>query len=414
MRLFRREPQWVKEYDKGWEAGSSGRFDEAIRHFVKAIELAPNEPKPLYQLGYTHYLTSNYSEALVSLRAADQLQRGYFLAQTYIYLCEAMSRGAISEQAWEAIQSLIWLTDEGGAQSAEALTLSDRVIAAHPECPLGHFYRGKALVRSDRSRSETSLRKCLDLEPDETTVIDALIHLGSHREAAGDSEGARWIWQDVLDRYGDNALTEVVTRFLEQRFGTHARRRQDTPDAVLTALLSAHRIDRGSRVSSLCAEYYDIILSNFAAWTKVPPDYSNDRLELDHYVDTLVTVSEVFAAKGQPQLKVLLMGDETKNPYLQWSQTFTEAEALVNEGRCSEVIAPLEESLGAMQGARGSGVDDLMPKMHGLLGVAYHHLGLLDKAVAHTKTAMTLCELIGDTHGVEIYSANLQHMAAED
>ena len=190
-----------------------------------------------------------------------------------------------------------------------------------------------------------------------------------------------------------------------------ARQRRDTPDTVLAALLSAHRIEDRQRLVSLCADHEGIIVSSFAAWRKVA---GIDRPELDHYVDTLVTVAEVFAGNGQPQLKALLVGGETPNPLDRWSQVFTESQILVSEGRCSEVIAPLKEWLGIMQEASGSGVDDLLPKTHGLLGIAYYEMGLLENAVDHTKTALSMCELIGDTDGVAIYAANLQQMVAED
>jgi len=72
---------------------------------------------------------------------------------------------------------------------------------------------GKALSEEDPKASEDALRHCLTLSPDDTTAIDALTHIGSHKRAAGDIEGARAIWSDVIARYKNNPHVKPMAVF---------------------------------------------------------------------------------------------------------------------------------------------------------------------------------------------------------
>ena len=131
-------------------------------------------------------------------------------------MCEMVLSGLLDYECIAALRQIQRLTDTGGAQSQEAMALSREIIARAPTCALGHYYLGKALFTADPKASEHALRHCLELHPDDTTAIDALAHIGSHRRAAGDAEGARTIWSGVVAKYKNNPHIKPTEVFFLQ------------------------------------------------------------------------------------------------------------------------------------------------------------------------------------------------------
>jgi tetratricopeptide (TPR) repeat protein len=200
---FRRKPSWNDAFKAGWELGTAGNIEGAIEKFRTAIELAPTEPYPHYQLGYSYMLMGRYADAVAAFKQVERLRRGFFISQTYCYMCEGRLAGTISRDAFLLLQRL--LNDSqphkpDRLDTPDGLRLCGRAIELAPLCPLGHYYQGKALFFSDPQASEAALRLCLALRSDDTPIIDALLHIGSHRWEAGDVDTARMLWQGVLDQ----------------------------------------------------------------------------------------------------------------------------------------------------------------------------------------------------------------------
>jgi tetratricopeptide (TPR) repeat protein len=157
-----------------------------------------------------------YPTALEELCRADELSPGFFLVQTEIHLCEGALSGTISEEVLALLRRLQQLTDSGGAQSRAAIDLSRRMIALAPSVALGHFYLGKALLQADPQEAAAELRRCLELDPDDTTAIDAKQHLGLLLWREGDTSAARALWQEVLEQYPGNPHTKWSEFLLSQ------------------------------------------------------------------------------------------------------------------------------------------------------------------------------------------------------
>jgi Flp pilus assembly protein TadD len=191
-------------------AGAGGDLQTACKHFRRATEIAPDEPYPRYELGYTLFLLGECSAALCELKRTNELSPGFFLVQTEIYMCEGVLSGQLDDDTLSKLRRLQQLTDTGQSHSREAVVLSQEAIEAAPSCALGYFYLGKALFHADRARSETALKRCMELSPDDTTAIDALSHIGLHRKAAGDLESARRIWTEVVNTYHGNPHTKLT------------------------------------------------------------------------------------------------------------------------------------------------------------------------------------------------------------
>lgn len=213
---FKKRTRWKDHFDRGMAAGSAGDIERALGHFREAARLAPLEPYPHYEMGYTLALLGQFEPALQALRRTNDLAEGFFLVQPEIFMCEAVLAGRLDFEGVAALRQIQRLTDSGQAQSEEAARLSRDVIKRAPTCALGHYYLGKALFEADPKASDDALRHCLDLSPDDTTAIDALAHIGSHKRAAGDIEGARAIWSDVVAKYRNNPHVKPIEAFFLQ------------------------------------------------------------------------------------------------------------------------------------------------------------------------------------------------------
>jgi hypothetical protein len=171
---FKKQATWKDHFDRGMATGGAGDIEGALPHFREAVRLAPLEPYPHYELGYTLVLLGKFELALPELRRTNELVEGFFLVQTEIYMCEAVLAGVLDDKCWAALRQILQLMDSAQAHREKVVSLSRQVIERAPTCPLGHYFLGKALFAVDPKASQDSLRNCLALSPDDTTAIDAL------------------------------------------------------------------------------------------------------------------------------------------------------------------------------------------------------------------------------------------------
>jgi tetratricopeptide (TPR) repeat protein len=187
--------------------GAASDFARAEASFREAVRLAPEERYPHYELGYTLALVRRHEEALEEFRRTEQLNGGgFFASETEIYVCEQLLSGSIDIKVAELLRSLQAIVDNGDEQSEEAVSLSQKVIELAPGCALGHFHLGKALFFSDPQAAERALRRCVELNPDDTTAINAKWHLGKLREQSGHEDEAQQIWSAIVADYRGHPL----------------------------------------------------------------------------------------------------------------------------------------------------------------------------------------------------------------
>jgi Flp pilus assembly protein TadD len=200
-RLFRKDKTWQEHFEEGMAYGAASDFSGAEASFREAVRLAPDEPYPRYELGYTLALVGRHEEALEEFRRTEELSRGFFVVETEIFLCEQLLSGSIDLEILEMLRRLQRLADGGKEQSEEAVVWSRKVIESAPECALGHFYFGKAMFERGPQAAEESLRRCLEMHPDDTTAINAKWHVGALRWQAGQEDEARRIWREIASDY---------------------------------------------------------------------------------------------------------------------------------------------------------------------------------------------------------------------
>jgi tetratricopeptide (TPR) repeat protein len=208
--FFRRPKTWQDYFEKGMGRGEAADFSAAEVSFREAARLAPEEPYPHYELGYTLALVGRHEEALDELRRTEQLRRGFFIVETEIWMCEQVLSGSIDASLVEMLRGLQWIVDDGGSQSEEAAGLSAKAIESAPNCALGHFHFGKALIERDPAAAEEALRRCIELHPDDTTAINAKAHVAILCEQAGRKDEARTIRQGILADYPGHPHTVLV------------------------------------------------------------------------------------------------------------------------------------------------------------------------------------------------------------
>lgn len=201
---------WQDKFDLGMQRGSAGDLPGAQRAFREAIALAPDEPYPHYELGYTLALEGHYPQALVELRRTRELQRGFFLVDTEIYLCEQLAFGKITDEMLRALRRLIHLGDTGQATTLDAEQLSRKLIARAPECALAYFFLGKAILDRLPEQAAAALERCVALGPDDTTAINARFHLGVLRRQAGALDEARAIFAAIASDFAGHPYAELA------------------------------------------------------------------------------------------------------------------------------------------------------------------------------------------------------------
>jgi Flp pilus assembly protein TadD len=190
--------------------GAAADFAGAEASFRQAVGLAPDEPYPHYQLGYTLALVGRYEEALEELRRTQELWRAFFIVETEIWMCEQVLSGSLDPAVLGMLRELQWTVDAGGTQSEEAVALSAKVIESVPNCALGHFHYGKAMLQRDPAAAEEALRRCIELDPDDTTAINAKFHVAVLCEQAGRKDEARTIRRGILSDYPGHQHTTFV------------------------------------------------------------------------------------------------------------------------------------------------------------------------------------------------------------
>src|SRR5215470_20429914 len=101
--FFRKSKSWKELFEKGMTFGAANDFKKAEDCFRQATRLAPNEPYPHYELGYTLSLLGRHKEALQEFETTDRLARGFFLVQTEAYLSSQFLSGEINADILEKL-----------------------------------------------------------------------------------------------------------------------------------------------------------------------------------------------------------------------------------------------------------------------------------------------------------------------
>ncbi len=144
-----------KEYDKGIKADGAGKVDEALRHYTRAIELAPDYYEARNNLGSAYLATSQFP------KAQDQFEK-------------VVQANPSDAAAYFNLANLYLL--ENRYPESEAWV--EKGLSREPASAFGHFLQGSLYSRTGRpSEAESALRRSLELDPFMSKAHLALVNL---------------------------------------------------------------------------------------------------------------------------------------------------------------------------------------------------------------------------------------------
>jgi predicted Zn-dependent protease len=154
-----------KEYDKGVRSDRDGKPDEALSHYQKAIELAPDFYEARNNLGSDLLSKSQFPEArqqfekVVTINPSD--------AAAYFNLAN------LSLLTHQYDQSQHWL---------------EQGLSKQPDSAFGQFLQGSLFARSGKpAEAEVSLKRCLELDPFMSKSHLALVNLYMQQKRTNDA-----------------------------------------------------------------------------------------------------------------------------------------------------------------------------------------------------------------------------------
>ncbi len=145
----------IKEFDKGVEADKNQKRDEAIRHYERAVSLAPNFYPAHNNLGSAYLSKSDFKSAEAEFREVIRINPAD--AAAYFNLADVF---LLTQRLQESLEHAI------------------QGLRREPNSAFGYFILGSAFQRAgDTAQSERALRRALELDPKLSQAHLALVNL---------------------------------------------------------------------------------------------------------------------------------------------------------------------------------------------------------------------------------------------
>ncbi len=184
----------VKEFDKGLSADAEGKRDDAIRHYQKAVEIAPDFYLAHNNLGSDYQNKSDFPNARKEFEQVVQLNQSD--AAAYFNLSNVYM---LTGQLLEAQQNL----DEG--------------LRRQPDSALGQFLLGSLDLRLKKlPQAELALRRAIELSP---TMAQARLQLVNLLLEQGRKDAAASQLHDFLDKLPDSPFSLQAKQVLQKLEG---------------------------------------------------------------------------------------------------------------------------------------------------------------------------------------------------
>jgi tetratricopeptide (TPR) repeat protein len=150
--------------------GALGRYDEAMEHLQKAIELEPLNPEAYHNRGVIYERQGKQPAAIGEYRTALRYDPGYAPARQAL---QRLTASAAVDRPQTPAQQLAAKLAERASEAARrgdyqaALTTLDEAAKVAPRYALVYQYRANvAYLMGDHAAAKAALRKGLELEPD--------------------------------------------------------------------------------------------------------------------------------------------------------------------------------------------------------------------------------------------------------
>ena len=178
---------------QGRTSGEAGNFQEALKLFQQARELAPEWPLPVYDTALTYLLMGDTAKALPVYEQVDKLApRGFSDTKRVIQCLRLEKSGRVPKGTFRQYIDVMRLRD---AQEVER-RLRALAKAAPNFYPAWHELIG---FEKDLDERERRIEKTLALKPDAGTRGQLLIYKAHFLRERGKPEEARKLFQALID-----------------------------------------------------------------------------------------------------------------------------------------------------------------------------------------------------------------------
>ena len=242
-------------------SAATGKRDEAIRLFKKAIGLAANNASlsvPLQYklarvqfesgrfddalLAYEHILSTGYVKPEILLAKTVTLVNLYRYQEALNCMGQALARWPDYADGWSHQAGILYKLGD----FEEALIDFDRAIALQPTTPYNWYQKGMALDKLERYADALDcLDRAITLDPNNPAHwLDRGVvrhKLGRYAEALSDHERGLALTPDNAEAWGDHGLTLSRMRRHEEAldsYGKALKLKHDYPDVLSNQSLS--------------------------------------------------------------------------------------------------------------------------------------------------------------------------------
>jgi tetratricopeptide (TPR) repeat protein len=181
----------VKEYEKGKGADAEGKRDEAIRHYLKAVTLAPDFYNAHNDLGSDYVSKSDFPSARKEFERVVQLNQS-------------------DANAYFNLSNVCMLT----GQLPEAQQYLDEGLRREPDSALGQFLLGTLDLRLKKlPQAELALQRAIQLSP---TKAEPRLQLVNLLLQQGRNDAAASQLRDFLTKLPDSPFSAQVKQKLQK------------------------------------------------------------------------------------------------------------------------------------------------------------------------------------------------------
>jgi tetratricopeptide (TPR) repeat protein len=183
--------QLRKEFEKGVKAGDEGKTDRAIKHYKKAIEIAPDFYPAHNNLGYQYLNQGNLEAAEQAFTEVIKLNQG-------------------ESQAYFGLGN-VFLQTERYPQAEEVLREG---LQRDPRSAFGNYLLGSVHFRTGRfSEAEKCLRAALFLDPNLSLAHMALVDLYLQQQRDADALNEL---KSFIERFPDHPMFPQAKEMLQK------------------------------------------------------------------------------------------------------------------------------------------------------------------------------------------------------
>jgi len=185
----------VKEFKKGLDSDRAGKRDEAIRHYQKAVGIAPYFYVAHNNLGSDYLSKSDFPSARKEFEEVVRLNQS-------------------DADAYFNLSNVCMLT----GQLPEAREYLDEGMRRQPESPLGQFLLGSLNLRLKRlPEAESALRRAIQSDP---LMAQARLQLVNLLLQQGRKEDAESLLRDFLSAFPESSFSAQAKQVLQRLEGS--------------------------------------------------------------------------------------------------------------------------------------------------------------------------------------------------